>query len=348
MPKQENIIRVLFVGMRDLRARLEPVLKTYACDIMVADTHNDLDAQAYACDIAVLKTDSGSIENDEAFAALRDDCEGCGFIIISENQSPAPELPPGVHAVASPTADANLLGALIVQAGLHSRAQRELDTSRLMAELGRTTSHIVHDLNNILAVVIGNAELARSELSSGLPALEEIIEILNEAKRGREFVSGLRHFSPKKKSFPSRVAATDLLDDFIAFFSGDLPENIRLDALIDCDAELNADTSQIKTALDNICRNAVESMSGGGVLGMACARRRRRCIITISDTGGGMAADILENAAKPLFTTKRDHFGLGLSVARYIAECHNGTLSITSQPEKGTTVNISLPVAGNL
>ena len=99
--------------------------------------------------------------------------------------------------------------------------------------------------------------------------------------------------------------------------------------------------------LVNILLNAIQAMQDGGILGIRVDAQNGRFTVTISDTGKGIPNDILQKVFDPFFTTKGEGkgTGLGLWVSQIIVEQHGGTISLSSQEGKGTTVEIHLPLA---
>ena len=119
---------------------------------------------------------------------------------------------------------------------------------------------------------------------------------------------------------------------------------------------IKADINQIRQMLSNVLLNSLESMSEGGNIYISLnysndedtknenTENNTHVLIEIKDTGCGIPSNIMSKIFNPYFTTKPKGRGLGLTTAYYIAQRHNGTLSISSTPGLGTTVFIKLPV----
>jgi signal transduction histidine kinase len=111
------------------------------------------------------------------------------------------------------------------------------------------------------------------------------------------------------------------------------------------DHPIRVNPLRIQQAVTNVLNNAFEALSPGGVVRIVTRPRGTRVEIEITDTGVGMDASTLTRATEPFFTTKpAPAAGLGLSVANSIVRLHKGTLSLTSQPGRGSTVIVDLPL----
>src|SRR5439155_12898310 len=105
------------------------------------------------------------------------------------------------------------------------------------------------------------------------------------------------------------------------------------------------DEHQLRQALLNLMRNAVEAMSGGGRLALAMASDGKLVTLRISDSGQGIAADHLDKIFDPFFSTKEHGTGLGLALTQQIVVEHGGSIDVQSAPGKGTTFTVRLPAA---
>jgi signal transduction histidine kinase len=123
-------------------------------------------------------------------------------------------------------------------------------------------------------------------------------------------------------------------------------KNISIEKRMGDDTEtIYADGEKLSKVLAHLMTNSIEAMPEGGVIRIDSGflRDRESAGITIADTGRGIRPEDLERVTEPFFTTKPDGTGLGLSVSSKIIQAHKGTLSITSEIDKGATVNIVLP-----
>ncbi len=106
-----------------------------------------------------------------------------------------------------------------------------------------------------------------------------------------------------------------------------------------------ADRDQILQLLLNLVRNALDAMPGGGTLRLSARRAPQGVALAVADTGPGIAAADLARVFEPYFTTKEGGTGLGLAIAQRIAEEHGGRLEAASEPGRGATFTLTLPLA---
>ena len=244
--------------------------------------------------------------------------------------------------------------------------QRELDTrlrqSQKLEAIGQLTGGVAHDFNNLLMVIGGNAELLQ-ELELPPEAREMVGLIGTAASHGAELTSSLLSFARKQPLAPRALQIGEQLARSAALLGRVLPENITIAVTIGNGLwEAEADAGQLENALVNVCLNARDAMPAGGrVTFMASNRAIRdelRSIdpdlkpadyvqILISDTGTGIAPDLLDKVFDPFFTTKPtgQGTGLGLSMVYGFAKQSGGHVSVTSEPGMGTTVCLLLPRA---
>jgi signal transduction histidine kinase len=107
---------------------------------------------------------------------------------------------------------------------------------------------------------------------------------------------------------------------------------------------VKADGMQMREVLLILATNACQAMPDGGTLTLSAGLENKKMIISVTDTGDGIPAEILENLFTPFFTTKHRGLGLGLCISREIVKAHSGTLDVVTEAGKGTSFSIRLPV----
>ena len=228
-----------------------------------------------------------------------------------------------------------------------SRLEKLLSEVRDDDPLGRLASGVAHDLSNYLNVVSLNFE----ELQERHPpetnlgrALEEGVKTTQEIQT---LIEQLRAYSRKQTLSRTVVEADSLLQDFTQGLGALLPENVTIECHLNApQSRLLVDIPQINQALLNLCLNAGEAMTEGGVLTLSSLIEGNQVKFIVEDTGEGMSAETLTKAREPYFTQRGFHAGrgLGLSVVDGILNQHRGRLELFSSAGKGTRAALSLPL----
>ena len=244
-----------------------------------------------------------------------------------------------------------------------AEAQTRLAHAQRMEALGQLAAGIAHDFNNVLQAIEAAADLI--ERKPDVQNLPRYLRMAREAtRRGSAISRRLLSFSQRADLETERVETARLIDEVAGILRRTLGlgVSIEIDCAPDCPAVL-ADRRQLETSLLNLAANARDAMDGSGVLTLrarpdtpttAEASRYRAHLkpgdyvrFEIADTGCGMNADVRARAAEPFFSTKPrgQGAGLGLSMARGFADQSGGGLRIDSEPGKGASVALWLPVA---
>ncbi len=269
-----------------------------------------------------------------------------------------------------PESSLKLLAFLVTQTALaienlflledSERANRELErlqeqTIQLdrMATKALQSAEIGHELNNYLAVVMGNLEGLSLSLEREEPEKKrKYIEIIKEhIKRMAKFASGLMDFeslrSEKKKNDLNK-----LIDDILSFIrSQNRFKNISIETKLDPKIPtIFLDSGQIQQLFYNLLNNAADAMGKrtgeGGTIKIETSLLQNEDLIEIkvSDTGKGMSEEELGKVFKTRFSTKESGHGFGLLACKRIVENHQGEIEVQSQPEQGTTFRVWLPL----
>lgn len=243
-----------------------------------------------------------------------------------------------------------------------SRAQ--LDQSERIKSIGQLASGVAHDFNNLLMVISAAAEVVSDFLPSEHPCASQLGLILDTSHRAAELTRRLLAFSRKGRPALKPIDVHDVLGTVREFLAHGIDPRIRLQlSLCDGPCVLDADPTQLESALLNVCLNARDAMPEGGVLGIttrrveldaaACAARFLDCEpgtfvrIDIADTGTGMDTETLARAFEPFFTTKEPGRGTGLGLSAVLATARDldGAVLLESQAGGGTTCSILLPLS---
>ncbi|HEX6643546.1 MAG TPA: ATP-binding protein [Gemmatimonadales bacterium] len=234
----------------------------------------------------------------------------------------------------------------------------QLRQAQKMEAVGQLTGGIAHDLNNVLATVIANADLARQAVPPSLQGVHaDLIEVRRAANRGAEMIRKLLGFS---RQSPLQVEPIDLaaeVDDVLETLRRLLPSNIAVERRgDDRGVGVHADRVAVEQILINLATNARDAMPGGGSLAVAvtattppgvAAPEGRHGWLIVRDTGTGMSEEVRARVFDPFFTTKppSEGSGLGLPMVYGLVRQQNGAIEIASELGIGTTVTIRLPGA---
>ena len=229
------------------------------------------------------------------------------------------------------------------------RLQNEVNRNGKVESLATLAGGVAHDLNNILAGILGNLELLRISVEN-TPETETVIRMSKESvTRARDLSATLLTISGGGAHRKELVDLVTLIQESARRLPSDgwetdyeLPERPTY---------VYAEPAQLRDAVYHILVNAAEAMRDGGTLHIrvgTVARgqgNRRFAAVEVSDTGSGISDESVHRVFDPFFTTKSHHKGLGLSLAYFVVRHHGGTLEIESTPARGTTVNMLLPTA---
>ncbi len=242
------------------------------------------------------------------------------------------------------------------------KLEEQLLQAQKMEAIGQLAGGIAHDFNNILTAVIGYGNLMKTEISEDDPLQTYLVRILASAERAANLTKGLLAFSRKQIISPKAVNLNELLKGVERLLSGLLGEDIEFSVVpANNDLIIIADGSQIEQVLMNLATNARDAMSDGGSLTIRTesvefdnkfikshgyGRPGFYALISVGDTGEGMDEETKERIFEPFFTTKEvgKGTGLGLSMVYGIIKQHDGYISVYSEPKKGTTFKIYLPL----
>src|SRR3954466_13028948 len=243
------------------------------------------------------------------------------------------------------------------------QTREALFRSQKMEAVGQLTGGIAHDFNNILAIILGNAELLRLHFRDDVTAGEIIDSILRATLHGKDLTGHLLAFSRRRLLNPQAVDVNVAVAGIVRLLGRTLGATIRVTTSTSTDAGMAyADPAALEAAVLNLALNARDAMPDGGSLAIhtstvkITARPQTEddlepglyLHVALEDTGTGMPPDVVARVFEPFFTTKAGGrgTGLGLSMVCGFANQSGGTVKIASQPGRGTTVSLYLPLAG--
>lgn len=244
------------------------------------------------------------------------------------------------------------------------KIEMRLNQAQKMEALGTLAGGIAHDFNNILTAIIGYAELTVAEMDRQGKAAGDIREIIMASQRAKELVNQILAFARQSDEVLGPVRVDKILDEVLRLIRSTIPSTIEITSQLHSQARIMGNDSQLHQVFMNLFTNAAHAMElSGGLLSVALVDRtvvRKKedsslnpgdyVEIKISDTGPGIAPDIIDLVFEPYFTTKApgEGTGLGLSVVHGIVESYGGKISVISTPNVSTLFTIYLPVVNQL
>jgi signal transduction histidine kinase len=211
--------------------------------------------------------------------------------------------------------------------------------------VGRLAASVAHEVNNPLQAIALQLQLIADE---GLtePASKRLATVQEELARIAKIVQRLLDFqrpTPGERA-PHKVSA--IFDDVLALANKQLQQH-GVTVVKEEDVDLKPVLvvgDQMKQVFLNLVLNAVEAMPQGGRLQVGFKRTNGTVSVSFTDTGGGMADEVLEQLFEPFFSTKASGTGLGLAISHEIVTRHGGNLEASSIPGQGSTFVVRLPV----
>jgi PAS domain S-box-containing protein len=240
------------------------------------------------------------------------------------------------------------------------RMEAELRQAQKMEAVGQLTGGLAHDFNNLLTVITGNLEMLDSRLDD--PRQRELLaEAQGAANDGAKLTGQLLAFGRRQPLNPKLTDIGVLVSGFADLLRRTLGETVELRTVVSGAANVaEVDPSQLQNALLNLALNARDAMPGGGRLTIEIARQRidvdyaqmypevrpgDYLLVSVTDTGQGMTAEVKQRAYEPFFTTKGpgQGTGLGLSMVYGFVKQSGGHVQIYSDLGRGTSVRLFLP-----
>lgn len=213
-----------------------------------------------------------------------------------------------------------------------------------------------HDLNNLLAVIVGTSE-ALTRATADRPDLRQLAEAnLRAAQQGSELMERFLAFGRRRPGEPRPLDCGDVLTTVASLAEHLIGDGVEIQVTVPASSTAcHADRTELESALLNLCINARDAMPHGGQIALEVAAASVGAgqglapgpyvAFSVQDTGLGMASDVLARAAEPYFTTKADRggSGLGLTSVRDLALRLGGDVAIASEPGRGARVILYLP-----
>ena len=227
------------------------------------------------------------------------------------------------------------------------KLEDQLLQAEKLASLGFLAAGIAHEVNTPLTGISSYTQMLMREVDDNDPKSEILHKMEQQTFRASQIVNNLLNFARQSKGQFTELDVNQVITDTITLFdyqfrSGGIKLKLNLE---DSPPPIRGDKGKLQQLLLNLLKNATESMPRGGELGVTSKTENDSVLVSIRDTGAGIAKENLPKIYDPFFTTKkgRKGTGLGLSVSYGIIQEHSGSISVKSSLGKGTDFIIKLP-----
>ncbi|HJW71210.1 MAG TPA: PAS domain S-box protein, partial [Geothrix sp.] len=225
--------------------------------------------------------------------------------------------------------------------------ERQLQQVQKLESLGALAGGVAHDMNNVLAAILGLASVSIESQPEGSPVHKTLETIIKAAERGGKMVKSLLSFARQSPAEELELDLNAILREEVHLLERTSLSRVRLE--VDLDQNLRpvrGDASALTHAFMNLCVNAVDAMPENGTLTLRTGNVGNQWVeVLVEDTGAGMSPEVLARAMDPFFTTKGQGkgTGLGLSMVYSTVKAHQGEMALESEPGRGTRVRLRFP-----
>lgn len=214
--------------------------------------------------------------------------------------------------------------------------------------LEQMMDQVAHEIRNPLTAIGGFARKVYGKLSEDDPNKRYIEMIIHDVAVLEDMIKKLIEIKTMAVCYLKSESINDIIRESLEVFDRNIKEkaiDVKMELLDTPTPMISADRKLLKRALCSIIKNALEAMNGSiRVLKISSQTRQGNVVIELSDTGKGISKDKLKNIFDPFVTSKVYGPGLGLTFANKIIQDHGGNIDVVSEPDKGTTFTITLPL----
>lgn len=257
-----------------------------------------------------------------------------------------------------------MIMAIVRDISQRKSLENQLYHAQKMESIGTFAGGVAHDFNNLLTAITGYSFMIKKKFAPDDPQMVMIDQVLSVSDRAAQLTHGLLAFSRKQAIDPKPVELNDIVNRVEKLLKRLIGADVEFTTtLTQKPLVLLADEGQIEQVLMNLAVNARDAMPEGGSLNITTEERREEqysfhglirpgdyALIEVSDTGCGMDEQTRAKIFEPFFTTKElgRGTGLGLAIVYGIIKQHNGFINVYSEPGRGTTFKIHLPLISKL
>jgi two-component system NtrC family sensor kinase len=232
---------------------------------------------------------------------------------------------------------------------LREATSEKLSQVEKQVSVGRLAAGVAHEINNPMTAILSLSMMLRKSLPPEDPRRTDLDIVVTETQRCREIVRHLLDFAQERPPEKRIVDVNEVMRETLSLTARyEALSLARVDVrLAERPLLVDADPKQIQQVFTNVILNAAEAQQPGGTITIVTGEESTGGLVTVKvvDTGKGIPRECLNRVFEPFFTTKGrgQGTGLGLSVSLGIVQKHGGAIDIESEPERGTTVTITLP-----
>ena len=242
------------------------------------------------------------------------------------------------------------LGALLTLHDLESvrEIESELELSRRLSAIGRLTGGVGHEVKNPINAIVVHLELLRNKLSGpDAPAVRHLDVIQSEIQRLDRVVQTLVDFSRPMELQLADEDLRQITSLVLSLASAELAvHHVQIETQLPQRAVVvRVDADMLRQAILNIVLNGAQAMPHGGTLRVHLREEARQAVLTVADSGLGIASEVLPRIFDLYFTTKKDGNGIGLAMCYRIVQLHSGVLEVESEAGHGALFTIRLPLS---
>ena len=349
---------------RESETRLQAILSTVPAAVMIVDTESGLIQYANSAALQLIGAGESSVVGREYRRFVTVPAHGSASTAeAAGNRTEAALLRADgqERTVLRTTAAIALAGRpCLVETLLDITDRKKAEDAQRLATVGQLSAGVAHEFNNILAILSGRAQLAGA-IDSPEEHRKLVEAVLRGTQRGAAISEGLMRFARPQEPRRVNSRVEEALEAALSIASRQVETaGIHVRRHYDAAARMAfADPGQLEQVFLNLIINACHAMAEGGTLSLAVThvpseRGEGDIVVTIADTGAGIAPEHLHRIFEPFFTTKgrlgdseTPGTGLGLSVSHGIIQAHGGEITVRSEVGVGTTFEVRLPaVAG--
>ncbi|MBL0224703.1 MAG: PAS domain S-box protein [Geobacteraceae bacterium] len=284
--------------------------------------------------------------------------ESCELVLLNKRKQPVI-----VQIEAMATASGQEFRLALIDITGRKNLEAHLMQAEKMETVVLLAGGIARDINDILHVIVGYGACSEMNMTADDPLRVNLDQIIAAADRGANLTKSLLNFSRMQPVNPLPVDVNEIIRDVESFLSMVTGEGIHLEiACSEQRLEVTADRGQLEQVIISLATNARHAMPGGGRLSILIeavdidngfirlhgfGETGKYAMLSVTDNGTGMDREIARKIFEPFFTSDNGTgTGLGLSIAYSIIRQHNGHIDVDSEPGKGTTFRIYLPLTG--